>query len=430
MRQERIETMELSLKLLPVSPVSRRVPVDVRYAFRGAEAAQIRLLVNNREITRKEPGAPNGAGWHPGCERLDLRKFFGIVSIRIELLDSQDHVIADATRNLEVIDTGNRSTGRIGGAWCGLYHWSEEEGRLWNAELKQFTRDDWRNLVHAMHEIGMDAIVLQELFRNQEYYGRHRIPEEGYRGRAFYPSKLFPGRMELNCADPVEAVFSAADEFGMSVLPGIGMYAWFDFTPESLVWHCRVAREVWERYGHHASFYGWYISEEVFGDLNQGTETPREIVSFFRVFRKLRDELDPTLPVMLAPNCFAVPRALETWKQLARELDILCPFGFNRMPSGDLAPEEAASLLQSIADEAGAHLWMDMEVFHFREDTALYPRPAEEIFAELDRFPIFEKVLCYQFPGLLNAPGSRLTPGGEETVNLYREYRRRLHADG
>ncbi|MBS1451853.1 MAG: DUF4434 domain-containing protein [Lentisphaeria bacterium] len=421
--------MEISLKLLPVSPVSRRVPVDARYAFRGTAPAELRLTLAGREVMRQKPGEPNAAGWSSGVRKLDLNRLSGRAEVKFELLDERGGVIADAVQVLEIVDAESRSTGRIDGAWCGLYHWSEEEGRLWNAELKRFTAADWRELVRSMHGIGMDVIVLQELFRNQEYYGRHRIPETGYRGRAFYPSELFPGRMEIGCGDPVEAVLSAADELGMSVFPGIGMYAWFDFTPESLDWHCRTAREVWKRYGHHRSFYGWYISEEVFGDLNRGTKTPEEIVAFFRGFGKLRDELDPTLPVMLAPNCFGVTSALGSWKLLARELDILCPFGFNRMPEEDLAPEQAIALMQSIADEGGAHLWLDMEIFLFKDDMALYPRPADEIFHELENCRSFEKVLCYQFPGLLNAPGSRLTPGGPETVKLYCDYRRRIHAD-
>ena len=87
---------------------------------------------------------------------------------------------------------------------------------------------------------------------------------------------------------------------------------------------------------------------------------------------------------MLAPNCFGVTSALGSWKLLARELDILCPFGFNRMPEEDLAPEQAIALMQSIADEGGAHLWLDMEIFLFKDDMALYPRPADEIFHELE----------------------------------------------
>ena len=428
--------MEISLKLLPFSPVSCRTPVDVRYAFRNsgsgteAEAAEVLLTLNGMEVMRGAAPEPGPGAWRSGKRRIDLRGLSGRIPVKLEVFDAAGRLISETSQDIEVMDVPSRSTGRIDGAWCGLYHWSGEEGKLWNEELKQFTASDWRNLVRSMHEIGMEVIVLQELFRNQAYYGRHRIPETGYGGRAFYPSGLFPGRMELGCDDPVEAVFAAADEWNMAVLAGVGMYAWFDFTAESLAWHRSVAQEVWARYGHHKSFYGWYISEEVFGDLNRKTDTPREIVDFFRSFGRLRDELNPTLPVMLAPNCFDVSVSLNQWKMLAHELDIICPFGFGRMPEGDLAPEAALALMQSIADEGGAHLWVDMEVFLFHEDMSLYPRGIDEIASELELYRNVEKILCYQFPGLLNAPGSRLTPGGPETVKLYCDYRRRFHVDG
>lgn len=80
-------------------------------------------------------------------------------------------------------------------------------------------------------------------------------------------------------------------------------------------------------------------------------------------------------------------------------LDILCPFGFARMPDGDLTGKEAANMLQKVCDEAKAHLWFDLEVFLFNPDNSLYPRPVEEIIRDLNLFDNFEKILCYQFPG-------------------------------
>ena len=41
--------MEISLKLLPVSPVSCRVPVDARYAFRGAAPAERSVFLRPRQ---------------------------------------------------------------------------------------------------------------------------------------------------------------------------------------------------------------------------------------------------------------------------------------------------------------------------------------------------------------------------------------------
>uniref|UniRef100_UPI00248C8B99 hypothetical protein n=1 Tax=Romboutsia timonensis TaxID=1776391 RepID=UPI00248C8B99 len=34
----------------------------------------------------------------------------------------------------------------------------------------------------------------QEVFRNEEYVGKHTTNVDNYVGKAFYPSKLYPGR--------------------------------------------------------------------------------------------------------------------------------------------------------------------------------------------------------------------------------------------
>ena len=63
-----------------------------------------------------------------------------------------------------------------------------------------------------------------------------------------------------------------------------------------------------------------------------------------------------------------------------------------------------------------------MTVHVFGPDRELYPRPIEEIVKDLQQFPNFEKVLCYQFPGLMNAPWASRQPGGAATVRLYRDF--------
>ncbi len=411
----------LTLRTLPPSPVSAMVPVDLRLAIDSPAVAGFRVRCLNEFYGAD---ATMDGVWRSATVRLDFRGRPGKYDLVAEALDCGGNPVACTGVALTILDSPHRSTGLIDGAWCGIRHWSDVEGRLWNRELEQFTAADWRDLVRGMRGIGMNIIILQELFRNDQYCGRHDIPATGYRGDAFYPSRLFPGRMQVGCADPVEAIMAAADEFGMSVLPGVGMYAWFDYSAPSLEWHCRVAEEIWQRYGHHASFYGWYISEEGMGSLyNGGDVTSEDIIAFFREFRRCKNRFNPALPVMLAPNCYYVPQALDAWDRLARELDIICPFAFHRMPEDDIGPAEAMKLFQRIADRNGAHLWLDMEAFLFTEDQALYPRPLEQIVAELDGFTTFEKVLCYQYPGLFNAPDAARRPGGDDTVALYRNYR-------
>jgi hypothetical protein len=119
----------------------------------------------------------------------------------------------------------------------------------------------------------------------------------------------------------------------------------------------------------------------------------------------------------------------KVWPLVLKHIDIICPFAFHRMPDGDLTGEEAAALWQSMCDKTGTHLWLDMEAFVF-EDKALVPRPIEGLLEDMKRFPNFEKILCYQYPGIFNAPESRITPGGPPTVVLYNKYRAYLRSLG
>ena len=40
----------------------------------------------------------------------------------------------------------------------------------------------------------------------------------------------------------------------------------------------------------------------------------------------------PDKPIMLAPNCHNIVEGMKYWPQLLENLDIVCPFGFHRMP--------------------------------------------------------------------------------------------------
>jgi hypothetical protein len=237
--------------------------------------------------------------------------------------------------------------------------------------------------------------------------------------------------MPMQATDPVEDVFAEADRLGLYVFQGAGTYAWFDFTPASLRWHKELANELWGMYGHHPSFYGWYVGEEVCGELacmsepNPQLEGKRreEIVEFFREFQAHCRSLAPDKPVMLAPNSFWVGKARDTYPSLLANCDILAPFGFSRMPVGDVTGEEAASMLQELCDQAGAHLWLDLEVFDFDKERALIPRSIDGIKSDLKRFSTFEKVLCYQYPGLMSAPWASIHPGGPRAVKLFQDYK-------
>jgi len=425
--------LPISLTLIPPGPVTDRITIEARAGVRNTDraAAAWELCWYLDTVKPKALLARQEVHLAPGEVRTVSARWATQNQVgrhRVRLVASAGDRTWRAVQPLEVRSAAHRSTDRLAGAWAGIYHWSEKEGRLWNPDIKRMTDAQWRELVRAMHRVGMDIVVIGEAFRNQMYVGKHTLEKDGYRGRAFYPSRLYPGRMEVAAQDPFDAILSEADRLGMHVFLPVGLYAWFDYTAASLAWHQQVATELWELYGRHPSFYGWYVVEEIAGNLGENDGRRREIVDFFRRFQEHVRRLAPDKPVLLASNCHRIAEAGDYYRQLLSYCDILCPFGFHRMPAGDLSGHEAARRLQKVCDETGAHLWMDLEVFLFDSTGALHPRPISGLLDDLRRFSNFETILCYQFPGLMTAPGMSRRLGGEAAVRLYLDYEKYFRA--
>jgi hypothetical protein len=418
------------LALIPPSPVTDRIALDIRAAvyWAGTREAKFDIAVYldaeqpDKLLLREKIDVP--AGEARGI-RLRWPTKGQAGKHTIVCVARQGTETFRAERPLEVLATGSRSTKRLGGAWVDIYQFDEPSGKAFNADLGKMTDQQWRELVQAMHAVDQDILVVTMMFNNFTHRGLHKIETEGYQGKAFYPSKLHPGRVPIASHDPLETILSEADRLGMHVMPGVGCYAFFDFTSGSLRWHKQVADELWQRYGHHPSFYGWYISEEKDGGLGDKEER-REIVEFFRELTPHLHRLAPEKPVMLATNSYHLRGAEETYRQLLPRLDILCPFAFHRMPAGDLTGEEAAAVLQSLCDEAGCHFWLDLETFVFRNGRELHPRPIQGLVSDISRFPNFEKILHFEFPGMMSSPRMSRRPGGEASVRLYQDYERFL----
>ncbi|MGI6047970.1 MAG: DUF4434 domain-containing protein [Petrimonas sp.] len=425
----------IGLTLIPPNLVTNKVDIDIRAGIVNYESQshdfEVYIYLNKEDkeslLHYSKPHIKANSGHKvqvilPTSDKVGMNK----VILKVK----SDEKIYSEIKEFEVIESDTRSTRQIDGAWAGIYHWSEIEGKHWNKDIAKMTDAQWQELVRSMHSIEMNMIVIQEVFRNEEYVGRHSLTVDSYAGKAFYPSELYPGRMPIAAKDPVEAILSEADKLNISVMVGVGLFAWFDFTSESLEWHKRVAKELWDKYGHHPSFYAFYVSEESGGSLDNWEATTekqiirkRQIVEFFRAFKEYCNTLAPEKPIMLATNSMGIPQGLDTYPALLQNLDILCPFGFARMPEGDLSGKEAATLLQQLCDDAGSHLWLDLETFLFNPDQSLYPRPMEEIIHDLRLFDNFEKILCYQYPGVFSDPKASIRVGEERTVKLFKDYK-------
>jgi len=428
------------LELIPPSPITDKTDMDIRGAVENRSAHSQKYMARfylDRETESAQIGSEDiTVPAHANRAVFTRRSAAGMAGKhRVILVVSGRRGTVRSESEVEVLPSATLSPRTIDGAWAGLIHWSDDEGRYWNADLRKLTEQDWQQQIEGMHALGMDTIVIQQVFQNQEYYGRNNIATAGYRGQANYPSKLYPARSPIASHDALEAILSEADALHMHVFVGVGMYAWFDYSAPSLDWHKKVAGELWSRYGHHASFYGWYVSEEVYGDLipDQGEQAKNqyraEIIRFFAEFQAYCRSLAPEKPVMLAPNAHGLLKSQDVWPQVLEHIDILCPFGFARMPEGDVTGEQSAAIFKMICSRTHTHLWMDLEAFTF-EGNALIPRPIDGLVQDLRQFPDFEKILCYQYPGIFNAPQSRIKPGGYRTVTLYQDYMNYLEKIG
>ena len=322
----------------------------------------------------------------------------------------------------EIIASGTPSTQLLDGCWISIYHWSESEARWFNGALKQMKDEDFGQHIRDMAAVGIRGVIIQNLFDSAHYVARHSMTVDTYDGRAYYPSALYPGRMPIAAVDPVEAVLAAADECGTHVFLGIGMFAWFDFSPESLEWHKRVAQEVFERYGHHPSFYGWYVSEEIGGDLYTSLiEVPPVhsgyVAPFFREFAAYVHRLAPTKPIAFAPNNINFEAAEARWKEILPYIDVLLPFAFAR----DLEHMNVDAI-KRICTECGTHMWVDMEIFSMPLDNGLVPKSMEALEREIRLYDAVEQVYGYQFTGLLTPPECPFDLGGDAARRLYRDY--------
>lgn len=407
------------ISLIPGVRVSDMVAPELRIFSNEADRVVISACQGECAWTKIEIPLEEGVLWKG---TLPMTGIAGEVVLQFQFWKGQRRVFQ---RNYpyQVIPSGQRMTGLVDGCWLSLYHWSEEEGRYFNRDLRKLTEADFAQQVLDMHQVGIRGIVLQNLFDSGAYV-KDTVPQTcaTYQGRAFYPSALYSGRMPITAQDPVEAILTAADQCQMQVLLGIGLFAWFDFSEESLLWHKRVAQEVYRRYAHHPSFYGWYVSEEIMGDLYESyfpeqAHRWQELPVFFREFADYVHQLTPTKPIAFAPNNIHFDKHAEKWEQILPYIDILLPFAFARDPALWNVVQ-----MKRICQKCNTHMWVDMEMFDIEFADGLRPKTMEQLRAEIQQYHDLEQCYGYQYTGILNHPDSPFDLGGRAAKELYQQY--------
>ena len=67
-------------------------------------------------------------------------------------------------------------------------------------------------------------------------------------------------------------------------------------------------------------------------------------------------------------------------------------------------------------------IFLNLEVFDFDKDNSLCPKSIEDIKRDLLAYSNFEKILCFQLPGIFNDPTMSFRIGQESTLKRFEEY--------
>lgn len=308
----------------------------------------------------------------------------------------------------------------ITGTWFEFHHHNLPEGKYWNPICRHFTDEQWEIKVAEMASIGMKYIVLM---------ASAMVYRESC--EAYFETDIYP-IAKMGAADPMEVLFRAADRHEMKVFVGAGFYGFWQDTlnnmtsPEVTRRAFRAMEQLYARYGHHASFFGWYLPDE----LGICPYYPDEFIHYTNLYTRHGKSFDRSLRVLIAPYGTNMLKADDEFvKQLERlDCDIIAyqdEIGVRKStPAQTPAYFEA---LRKAHDKAGrATLWADMEVFEFEGEvykSALVPASMERIERQIRSIaPFVDEILMYQYLGMFNKPGTEAFCGHPESTGLYTDY--------
>lgn len=309
----------------------------------------------------------------------------------------------------------SQSIKTISGSWFEFQHHATVEGVDWNPECACFTSRQWEEKVKEIVDVGMEYLVLME---TALYY------------RAFFPTNIFtPWR--LACADPMEAALTAADKYGVKFFIGGGFYG--DWASPKIVADPVAAKkrlqaiaQLAKLYSHHKSFYGWYWPNEAFIDRYYS----KEFIQYVNTCSRLARRLTPRAKILIAPYGTRVAVPDDKYVRQLESLDVDIVAYQDEVGVRKSTPQETPRFYEGLRrahDRAQrSAIWADMEIFRFQGavyKSALLPAPFSRVLEQLEAVsPWVEKILVYQYQGMMNKPGSPAFCGSPSSTKLYMAY--------
>ncbi len=307
----------------------------------------------------------------------------------------------------------------ITGTFIEPEHGGAAEGKYFNDAVRAFTEAQWRAKVRETHEIGMDTLILQATASHDPT-------------RAYFPFEDMPFPKNIACTDVVEILLDEADQTGQDFYIGVGQYGTVDTVgnstdPVIVATAMRAMDRLYALYGHHKSFVGWYVTDEwcIWDHFDE------RFITYINTVSARAHALNPKHKVILAPFGTYCLQADDMFASQLERLDCDAiayqdEVGVRRMPMDEIGWR--FEKLARAHEKAGrSKLWVDMEIFSFDEGdpykSALLPAPWERIQQQMEASsPYVEKIVIYEYQGLMQKPGGIARCGHARAEQLYTEY--------
>ena len=307
---------------------------------------------------------------------------------------------------------------KIDGTFFEFLHHNTAEGKYWNSSLDKFQTEQWRAKVREIADLGMEYIVVMATALYDKCYFKSEV----------YPFASIP------CDDPIEALLSEADECNIKVFLGNGFYGdWRKAnhnikSKEVIDRSFRAMDELTALYAHHKSFYGWYYPDETCIILNFS----KDFVNYVNLCSKRAREITPDKKTLIAPFGTNLALTSKSYVNTLMKLDVdfiayQDEVGVRKTPVA--RTEKIYERLRKAHDKAGrAELWADIELFDFEGmvyKSALVSADFERVRRQLENVtPYCDKILSYQYLGIMNPEDSVAFAGHDNSVKLYNEYKK------
>jgi hypothetical protein len=311
----------------------------------------------------------------------------------------------------------------IRGSWFEFQHHATEEGVDWNPALVRFSAAQWDAKVREIAEAGLEYLVLMA---TAVYY------------RSFYETQIYP-KWQLACADPLEAVLTAADKYKVKFFVGAGFYG--NWESEKVISDQLASKkrlhslgELVKLYGHHASFYGWYWPDEACINPYYSDD----FITYVNALSHEARQLKPQARIMIAPYGTRIAKADDQYVHQLDSMDVDIVAYQDEVGVRKSKVSETAKFYEGLRKahdrSQKARIWADVEIFEFEDHvygSALMPAPFDRVRQQLEAVsPWVDEILVYQYLGMMNKPGSAVFAGSPQSARLYMDYMAWLKSRG